>query len=889
MVLGVTLMGSVLSFFRPAPVAQGDWSQQELAEFYRVEAALTQAGLRVASDRGLADEGDPWFVFCRIDGEMIMHFARIDGLYVVASEVFEAPLWGSEFRALLDTVAAQHPTLVPIPRPSAQVSSSGTGGKLILHPAALLAAIVATAAFQLAGGDAVAGELATSDPTAPGGIAAGAADVNGAIGATVSHLTGIELETQARSTTVPEDEGRHARQAMILSAMALASEVLVHEHGEQASQVERADAAMAAHDTAAVTSAEERTALAHDTASMRAREHDSRAPIDDALGAQNQTTSSGVRPNLGIFNPYTPGAAAAASLTIVNAVEFGSAGAHEGVAFPLLGNGTVGFLLAHGLGAASGGLAAAADRATTLSGSAAETSAQSVAAAAASSVSSPASLGQRAPASSSPDASASGATSTGATSATAATPSPAPVASTPPSTSTNAGTHSVSAAGDADHALSASIPTAPANLAQTSVSLNMTVTAALSGLITQSALAASVAVGATIASLPLTGASTSNDAWLTSWAKTIGSSATTDALARLLSHTDGSVSDALASTPSTPGASSLPGLGASMGGNAVGGASVAITIVASHSTDATSVGTTLASTGAHSSSGPTNDAIASSAAGLAGSATQASIATGVVPASTAQASAAGGVMTAHASDGTTLADAAGGTSPTVAGTTASGHALDASLPLTTDTFGSIGVSGRATAGAGHAETGTSVGAMATTTANPAGHVFDGVAINGTASFATSLAGGNGHATTGTSPAGDGSAHTLVPADITLVSGASTSPGSPRPDTTPLSSSTPLASTTIDTTALPTSNSTVAQVNVPLLDDHGMQLINDFLHMTPNVQTIITEYSFVLVDGDRSHYANADFTIRTWHTATNVEVSIVGLVSDAYLAQHTITL
>lgn len=150
-------MGAVLSFFRPARVSQGDWSQQEFAEFYRVEAALTQAGLRVTGEPGLSDEGDPWFVFCRFDGDVILHFSRIDGLYVVASEAFERPLQGSDFRSLLNTVAERHPTLVPIPRPSA----AAAGGKLVLHPAALLAAIVATVAFQLAGGDAIAGEMAT--------------------------------------------------------------------------------------------------------------------------------------------------------------------------------------------------------------------------------------------------------------------------------------------------------------------------------------------------------------------------------------------------------------------------------------------------------------------------------------------------------------------------------------------------------------------------------------------------------------------------------------------------------------------------------------------------------------------------------------------------------
>jgi collagen type I alpha len=85
-------MGAVISFFRPAPTTQGDWSQQELAEFYRVEAALIRAGMRITSEQGLSDEAEPWFVFCRLDGEAIMHFARIDGSYVVSSEALDHPI-----------------------------------------------------------------------------------------------------------------------------------------------------------------------------------------------------------------------------------------------------------------------------------------------------------------------------------------------------------------------------------------------------------------------------------------------------------------------------------------------------------------------------------------------------------------------------------------------------------------------------------------------------------------------------------------------------------------------------------------------------------------------------------------------------------------------------
>ena len=129
-------MGAVISFFRPAATCRGGWSQQELAEFYRVEAALVRAGLQIGSEQGLSDEADPWFVFCRPDGDAVMHFARIDGSYVIASEVLDSPMRGSDFRALINEIARRYPELLPIPQSAGET-------KLSVHPAALLAALVA--------------------------------------------------------------------------------------------------------------------------------------------------------------------------------------------------------------------------------------------------------------------------------------------------------------------------------------------------------------------------------------------------------------------------------------------------------------------------------------------------------------------------------------------------------------------------------------------------------------------------------------------------------------------------------------------------------------------------------------------------------------------------
>jgi hypothetical protein len=126
----------VLSFFRPRG-SLGDWSQQELAEFYRVEAALVNSGVAITTDRGITDEGDPWLVFCRDDNdEVIVHFARIDGEYVVASNLAEAVVRGRNFNNLIRELLDSHPYVIP--------KAGSRRQTVYLHPATLLAALIVT-------------------------------------------------------------------------------------------------------------------------------------------------------------------------------------------------------------------------------------------------------------------------------------------------------------------------------------------------------------------------------------------------------------------------------------------------------------------------------------------------------------------------------------------------------------------------------------------------------------------------------------------------------------------------------------------------------------------------------------------------------------------------
>lgn len=119
-----------------------DWSTQELAEFYRVEAALVQAGLKIDTERGISDDGDPWFVFCRQDGEVIVHIARIDGGYLLAGSSYEGIARGPDIGALVRNLISRHP-LVQMPG-----TQGARASNVFLHPAALLVAIVATAFFK---------------------------------------------------------------------------------------------------------------------------------------------------------------------------------------------------------------------------------------------------------------------------------------------------------------------------------------------------------------------------------------------------------------------------------------------------------------------------------------------------------------------------------------------------------------------------------------------------------------------------------------------------------------------------------------------------------------------------------------------------------------------
>ena len=127
----------------PVQRSARDWSNQDLASIYRVKRLLDAAGVPNHVERSLSDEGDPWCIFCTETGEVFIHLCRIDGLYVLDSPNLSEAISGVDFSDLIarfsegalrntEKAAQARRRLIKLER----------GGKVFLHPAALLAALI---------------------------------------------------------------------------------------------------------------------------------------------------------------------------------------------------------------------------------------------------------------------------------------------------------------------------------------------------------------------------------------------------------------------------------------------------------------------------------------------------------------------------------------------------------------------------------------------------------------------------------------------------------------------------------------------------------------------------------------------------------------------------
>ena len=102
-----------------------------------MEHALAQAGIAIETDRGVTDEGDPWFVFCRECGDVVVHVARFGGYYRLYSPALLKPLVGPSFAALTKTFV------------SGLRSPVQADANVSIHPAALLSVLIAAIIYSI--------------------------------------------------------------------------------------------------------------------------------------------------------------------------------------------------------------------------------------------------------------------------------------------------------------------------------------------------------------------------------------------------------------------------------------------------------------------------------------------------------------------------------------------------------------------------------------------------------------------------------------------------------------------------------------------------------------------------------------------------------------------
>src|SRR3954465_14801699 len=113
-------MGQVVPFIARVRDS-GDWTPGERARLEALAGQLGKSGLNVEVIFGATDEGDPWCVVTDANGDVLIHVARIDGVFVVHSAVDDAMSEGADLHAALrerlavteDAMAPQSATILP--------------------------------------------------------------------------------------------------------------------------------------------------------------------------------------------------------------------------------------------------------------------------------------------------------------------------------------------------------------------------------------------------------------------------------------------------------------------------------------------------------------------------------------------------------------------------------------------------------------------------------------------------------------------------------------------------------------------------------------------------------------------------------------------------------
>jgi len=162
-----------------------DWSNSERAEIHGVLRFLIEAGQPAELDEGVSDEGDPWCAFCDAEtGDVKIHVARIDSVYVVHAAMLREPITGRSIRQCAERF---------FDAASRGAAAVRTGGpNVYLHPASLMMALfiamfvqsriqddaypasTSKAPGERPGGTADAGGDAATDPAADAAADAGA-------------------------------------------------------------------------------------------------------------------------------------------------------------------------------------------------------------------------------------------------------------------------------------------------------------------------------------------------------------------------------------------------------------------------------------------------------------------------------------------------------------------------------------------------------------------------------------------------------------------------------------------------------------------------------------------------------------------------------------------
>lgn len=106
-----------------------DWSQQEIADFYRAHRLLAENGAAIGIDRGLSDIGEPWLVFFdQSSQDVFLHVARIDDRCHLICDPLNLRISAANITALIMEFEAAVRTSLSI--------RSERAKNVVIHPAA---------------------------------------------------------------------------------------------------------------------------------------------------------------------------------------------------------------------------------------------------------------------------------------------------------------------------------------------------------------------------------------------------------------------------------------------------------------------------------------------------------------------------------------------------------------------------------------------------------------------------------------------------------------------------------------------------------------------------------------------------------------------------------